>query len=276
MIFLLCIGSVSGCSKDTILKFTKKEVESISVNTYDFENKKTTTNWVYKKGEMEDLLYYLESLSGVKTESLNITDIDTLLYGIELNAGNSVHVLFAGDYAITDNGEYYLIDKAETEKVCKSIDDNTRVTNLTYLYNHRYLSLIDGKWNTTYMIKSRWTESQIADIHMSSNKAVVSNKDKSLELEIINNSPSMINFGAQFELEALVDDEWYNIDDMINDNINLGWTQELLILNSSESLKDDFLFLKYYQPLPIGKYRVIKEIAINDKKEYVAYMFEVK
>jgi hypothetical protein len=224
---------------------------------------------------MEDLLNYLERLSGIKIKALNIKDTDTVLYGVELNAGNPHHILFAGDYAITDKGEYYLIDKEEAEKICKSIVGNTSVTNAIYMYNHRYLSLINGKWNTTYMIKSRWTEAQTANIQMRSDKAVVSNEDKNLELEIINNSSNIINFGSRFELEALVEDVWYRIDDMINDNINLDWTLELITLNSSEAFKDDFLYLKYYQPLPEGKYRLIKELTIHDKKEYAAYEFEV-
>lgn len=280
LIFLLCIGIFSGCSKDkdtVILQFTKEEVQSITVYTYDFEKNNTISNWVYKRNEMEDLLNYLKGLTGVKKESLDTMDTGNLLYGIEYDDGNTYHhhILFAGDYAITDKGEYYLIDKYEAEKICKSIVANTRLTIPIYIYNHRYLSLINGKWNTKYMIKSSWTETQMANIQMKSNKAVVNKEDENLELEIVNNSSSKINFGSQIEIEALVDDVWYGIADMINDNINLGWTLELITLNSGETFKDGFYDLKYYQPLPKGKYRLIKEITISNHIGYVAYEFDV-
>jgi hypothetical protein len=276
--FLICsASSFSVCSKDSIiLQLTKEEVQSISVYTYDLGNNKTTINWVYKKSQMEDLLNYLQGLSGFKTESINTADTVNPLYGIKILAGNKYqNILFVGDYAITDKGEYYLIDKEEAEKIFKSTVANTRVNNSIYIYNHRYLSLLNGKWDTKYMIKSRWTEPQMANINMISDKTVVNNQDENLELEIVNSSSSKISFGSQIEIEAMVDDVWYNIDDMINDNIDLGWTLELINLNSGEIFKDNFPNLKFYQPLPKGKYRLIKKISVNENIGYVAYEFDV-
>ena len=276
IVFIFCIGILSGCSKGTpILQFTKEEVQSITVNTYDLENGETTINWVYNKSEMEDFLNYFEGLSGVKTEFSSIKDTVNPIYGIDLDIGNTYrHILFVGNYAITDKGEYYLIDKGEAEKIYKSIIANTRVINSIYIYNHRYLSLLNGKWDSKYMIKSKWTEPQISNVQMRSDKTVVNNKDENLELELINNSSDKISFGTRIEIEAMVEDEWYNIDDMIKDNIDLGWTLELITLNSGESFKDNFMNLKYYQPLPKGKYRLIKKITTNNIG-YVAYEFDV-
>ena len=276
IVFIFCIGIFSGCSKGTpILQFTKEEVQSITVNTYDLENGETTINWVYKKSEMEDFLNYLEGLSGVKTKFLSIKDTVNPIYGIDLDIGiANRHILFVGNYAITDKGEYYLIDNGEAEKIYKSIIANTRVINSIYIYNHRYLSLLNGKWDTKYMIKSKWTEPQISNVQMRSDKTVVNNKDENLELELINNSSDKISFGTRIEIEAMVEDEWYNIDDMIKDNIDLGWTLELITLNSGESFKDNFTNLRYYQPLPKGKYRLIKKITTNNIG-YVAYEFDV-
>ena len=225
---------------------------------------------------MEDLLNYLQGLSGVKTETINTIDTVNPLYGIKILAGNKYqNILFVGNYAITDKGEYYFIDKEEAEEIFKSTVANTRVNNSIYIYNHRYLSLLNGRWDTKYMIKSRWTEPQMANINMISDKTVVNNQDENLELEIINNSSSKIRFGKQIELEAMVDDVWYSIDDMVNDNIDLGWELILIELNSGETFKDDFLNLKYYQPLPKGKYRLIKKITADNNIGYVAYVFDV-
>lgn len=96
-----------------------------------------------------------------------------------------------------------------------------------------------------------------------------------LKLSIENTSSNEIQFGSRLELEALVDDIWYNIDNMINDNINLGWTDELYILETGKSL-DAVFYFTYFQPLPVGRYRLIKEININGTKGYTAFEFEVK
>ncbi len=65
------------------------------------------------------------------------------------------------------------------------------------------------------------------------------------------------------------------LDNMINDNINLGWTDELYILETSKSL-DAVFYFTYYKPLPTGRYRLIKEISFNDKIGYTAFEFDVK
>ena len=62
---------------------------------------------------------------------------------------------------------------------------------------------------------------------------------------------------------------------MINDNINLGWTDELYILEAGNSLDTVFHFT-YFQPLPTGRYRLIKDISFNGNMGYTAFEFEVK
>jgi hypothetical protein len=84
-----------------------------------------------------------------------------------------------------------------------------------------------------------------------------------------------MEFGSRLELETRVDDVWYYIDDMINDNVNMGWTAELYILDSGNSIEETFYY-KYYQPLPIGKYRIIKEVKVDEKVGHMAYEFDVK
>jgi len=60
-----------------------------------------------------------------------------------------------------------------------------------------------------------------------------------------------------------------------NDNINLGWTDELYNLETGKSL-DALFYFTYFQPLPTGRYRLIKEKSINGKMGYTAFEFDVK
>jgi hypothetical protein len=277
IIILLCFGILSSCSKDSILQFTEEDVQSVHLYTYDYENNETTDNWVYNKNELKDSLKYLKRLSGVKKDDINTIDMGNILYGIEIYAKDTHCILIAGNYAITDKGEYYLIEKKDIEKICKSIVGKTTVRNgINYIYNHRYLSIINGKWNTKYMFKSKWTDTQMAFIQMKSDKTVVDIESEKITLEILNNSSSEIYFITRIEFEVMVDDVWYCIDDMINDSSigGLVWRLNSYTLDTGESFKDD-INLELYQPLPEGKYRLIKEITMNGNTGYVACEFDV-
>lgn len=96
-----------------------------------------------------------------------------------------------------------------------------------------------------------------------------------IELTIINNTGNTVEFGSRLFLETLVKDQWYNIDSMINDNINLAWNDMLYLLDHDKSLEDNF-YIKYYQPLLEDRYRLIKEVSADDKVAYVSYEFDIK
>jgi hypothetical protein len=273
---ILCTGMVFGCSKDAIFEFQKEEVQSFSVYTYDFEKEETTSNWVYHDEDMAEFLSYLENLSGTKTDTLDTEKLSGFFFGVELNIEDPFLILFAGDYAITHDGEYYLIDGEEAERMCQSIVGDTKVyDNVSYIMNHRYLSLLEGYWDTRFMTESNWTGEALENAKLSSAMTSVDVKSEILELTITNNTGSTMDFGSRLELETSVEGVWYNIENMINDNVNLGWDDMLYLMDSGNSIEEKFNF-KYYQPLPAGRYRIIKEVKLNEKVGHVVYEFDMK
>jgi hypothetical protein len=79
-----------------------------------------------------------------------------------------------------------------------------------------------------------------------------------------------------FSLEVLVDNHWYYIGDMINSNVNIAWTSLLYILKSDDAMGDTY-YLEYYQPLPIGTYRLVKKVSAEDGTEgYLPVEFQVQ
>lgn len=278
LIFLamLCIGMMFGCRKDVIFNLQKEEVQSLSVYTYDFGKEETTNNWVYKEEDMEEFLLYLKNLTGTKTDSLEIEKLSGLFYGVELNIADPFHILFAGNYAITHDGEYYLIDGEEAERMCQSIIGDTRVyDNVFYVMNHRYLSLVEGDWDTRFMTKSRWTSKPLENAEIIGTITLLDAENEVLDFTITNITGSILEFGSRLELETRVGEIWYSIDDMINDNVNLAWTEELYRLDTGNVIEGKYYF-KYYQPLPTGKYRIVKEVKFDDKVGHLRYEFEVK
>jgi hypothetical protein len=265
-----------GCSKEVIFDFQKDEVQSLSVYTYDFGIEETTNNWVYKEEDMEEFLSYLKNLTGIKKDSIELEKLSGLFYGVELNIADPFHVLFAGDYAITHDGEFYLIDGEEAERMCQLIIGDTRVyDNVFYIMNHRYLSLVDGDWDTRFIAKSRWTSKPLENAKMNGAITLLDVENEVMDFTITNNTGGILEFGSRLELETKVGEVWYSIDDLINDNVNLAWTEELYRLDSSNVIDGKYYF-KYYQPLPKGKYRIVKEVKVDDKVGHLRYEFEVK
>jgi hypothetical protein len=270
------MGLVSSCQNNIVFKFPKEEIQSLSVYTYDFSSGVTTTNWIYKKDDMQDFLYYFENIRGTRIESIDTENLRGPFFGIELHTKNPYYILFSGDCAITYDGEYYLIDGNEAEKMCQSIIGDTKVYNdVSHIVNHRYLSLIKGNWDTKYMVSTKFTGEQIKNVHLLGEKISIDIRELKFGLTIVNNTRNTIEFGSKLALETLINDEWYSIDNMINDNVNLTWTDILYQLGSGKSQEDKF-YLKYYQPLPIGRYRLVKQVTTYGSTGYVAYEFDVK
>lgn len=272
---ILCIGIFSSCQRKTVFKFSTEEIQSLFVYTNNFKSGVTTTNWVYIKDDMKDFLYYLENVPGKKVNNIDTKNLTGQFYGVELNGEHPYYILFAGDYAITSAGEYYLIDGEKAEKMCQSIVGDTKVKeDVSYIINHRYLSLVEGHWDTKYMTSSRWTGEQMKNVQLLGEKSSLDTDEKTLGLTILNNTGKTIEFGSRLMLETLINDAWYNIDNMINENVNLAWTDILYLLDSGKSKEEKF-YINYYQLLPVGRYRLIKEVTTDVTRGYAAYEFDV-
>ena len=253
-----------------------EQVQSFSVYTYDTDKNTTTSNWVYTETDMNDFLDYLGNLPGTKVDKPDTTSFPDIFYGIELNVDNPYTLLIIGDYAINYKGEYYKIDGRKAKEMCQSIVSDTRVgEGVSYIINHRYLSLLEGVWDTTYMTESSYTAAPLENATMTMLESSINKQQELIILTLENHTGSTLQFGSMYSLEVLVNDRWYYIGDMINTNVNIGWTSILFMLEDDEAMGDTY-HLRYLQPLPTGTYRLIKSVTTEDGREsYLSTEFQV-
>jgi hypothetical protein len=274
---LLFLGCTTEKATDPVFSFPREKVQSFSVYTYDTDENTTTSNWVYTEKDMKNFLDYLENLSGTRVDTLDPTALPGSFYGIELNVDNPYTLLILGDYAINYKGEYYKINGQKAEEMCQSIVNDTRVgEGVSYILNHRYLSLLEGVWDTTYMTKSSYTEAPMENASMTMQESSIDPQKDRIILTLENHTGSTLQFGSMYSLEVQVDDNWYYIGDMINSNVNIGWESILYMLQDEESMGDTY-YLQYLQPLPAGTYRLVKSVTTETATEgYLSVEFEVK
>ena len=252
-------------------------MQSFTVYTYNADRNTTASNWVYTEKDMKAFLDYLEHLSGTKVDNPDTTAFPNTFYGIELNVDNPYTLLIIGDYAINYKGEYYKIDGKKAEEMCQSIVKDTREwEGMSYIINHRYLSLLEGVWDTTFMTASSYTEAPLENATMTMTEASINSQKDRLVLTLENHTGSTLQFGSMYSLEVMVDGRWYYIGDMTNSNINIAWTSILFMLKNDESMGDTYHML-YLQPLPAGTYRLIKSVTTEEGTEgYLSVEFQVE
>ncbi len=279
---LVCLLAFSGCSDDeddtaTVFSFPREKVQSFSVYTYDTNKNTTTNNWVYTEKDMKAFLDYLENLSGTRVDKPDTSSFRSPFYGVELNVDNPYTLLIIGDYAINYKGEYYKIDGQKAEEMCQSIIRETRVgEGISYIMNHRYLSLLEGVWDPTYMTESSYTGAPLEDATLTMAEASIDTQKEQIILTLENHTGSTLQFGSMYSLEALVNNRWYYVGDMVNSNVNIAWNSLLYILEDDGSMGDTY-YLRYLQPLPAGTYRLVKKVTTVDGTEgYLSVEFEVK
>jgi hypothetical protein len=266
----------SSCQREKVFKIPKDEIQSLTVQEHNFNSGTTNTKLVFENDDMKDFLSYLENLEGTKIDGIDTEKLSGLFYGVELYSKNPYTILFAGNYAITYKGEYYLIDGAKAEKMCQSIKGETKVSNdISNIVNQRYLSLVNEHWDSKYMKSSNWTGVQIENVQLLVDKTTVNTKEPAIGLTIENKTSNTIEFGSKLMLEAKVNGVWYNIDNMINENLNIAWNDMLYRLAPDKSREEKFHF-NFYLPLPAGNYRLVKEVSAGNKDGYVTCEIEIK
>jgi hypothetical protein len=104
----------------------------------------------------------------------------------------------------------------------------------------------------------------------------INTQKERLIVTLENHTGSTLQFGSMYSLEVLVDDHWYYVGDMINRNVNIGWTSILFMLKHDESMGDTY-HLQYFQPLPSGTYRLVKAVTNEVGTEgYLSVEFQVE
>lgn len=256
---------LNGCaSRDEVKLFDYniENVESIGTYIYNFEDTHTTNYWSYLDDEMFEFIDYLNSIHESKVLDFTPKSDQSKLYGFEINRIDSGEdkYLLCGNYLITENGEYYEVNGEELIDHLTLIDQRqSSYQHLDFILNHRYLSLYQGTWDTEYMLQSPFEDSQLIDVKIEVETINITTEAEQIGFTVINDSSRTFTFGSRVYLEAKVDDEWYVVGDMIRDGINIGWTDELHILESGKKRDYQFHF-NYLQPLPSGKYRIGKVV----------------
>ncbi len=271
---LILILVLTGCNKTELLQLDFSTIESISIDQYNFQETITKSKWAYKEEDINELISYLESLKGNLVEEPELDAPNTIAYGVTLNTVPTEYILFIRDYVVLSNGEYYEIGNQKIEDIFNEIPTSMKTYNLTWITNHRYLSLVDGIWDTTYMVESTNKEEPADKIIWTTDTSMIDTITYKLESKITNNSDLIIEFGSMFELEAVVNGTWYRISSMNEDSYPLEFTSELLRIEPGKSSSYSY-GLQYYQPLPIGKYRYVKTITMDDYEYKIYLEFEV-
>ena len=102
-----------------------------------------------------------------------------------------------------------------------------------------------------------------------------SGEDTEITFTIENCGDTDLEYGSQVSMEVLIDGDWYDMNNMLTENVDIGWTDELRI-QQPETVVEDTFYIKYYQPLCKGTYRLVKEFAVNGEKGYAACEFEIE
>ncbi len=257
-------------NEEDIIMVDRLTTESVIVSTYDFASNTTSRHWAYRGEELNVITDYLANLEGSPVIDVPPEDLGTVMYGVEVNGDDYRYLLIAQDYAITTEGNYYLIDGDRAIREFSSLSDSLRsLDSIDYLVNHRALSLHDGLWVTDYMFPSELIYEPTPGIILEVNTEVRNETDQ-LGITIINSSEQAIEFGANFRLEVNIDDIWYQIDDMTTDSGDHPWIAILYMLEEGEE-ESYTHYIDYYNPLPSGKYRIIKELSSSGIDAFTGY-----
>lgn len=273
ILFLLLL---TGCNRQQIFKYDWNNFQSVSVWKYDFLNTSSTEKWVYRTSDTEVILKYLQNLKGVKDEAPIIDKTVGVAYGINIMGSEDIKATIIGNYVVMSDGQYFNINSNQIEELYNLLYSDERTFNIIMMMNHRYISLIDGKWNTKYMMESRFTNSGLSNINWSSNTLYVNQEASFIESTITNETDKVLEYGEEESFEVLIDNEWYSINAMTNGGLEIGWNSIQNLLEPGKYDKRTF-YLKYYQPLPVGQYRLVKTISkVEGETGEVYFEFNVE
>ena len=155
---------------------------------------------------MRIIVINVQGMTGKKVDYLDLGNKVDIAYGVTVAASEYKYYLFIGDYVITNEGNIYQIDGITSLKMCQTVEGHIREFNeLFYVVNHRYLSIIDGVWDSTYMTESKWQSPPVENVSMYGNELLNSLESESIEIEILNSLNNEIQFGSALILEVEID-----------------------------------------------------------------------
>lgn len=270
----ICGIAFSACESRKIFRLKDDEITSLTVIEYDFETEEKTSYWAFENDELEIFVNDLEKIKGSKIDEIGNTDVSKI-YAFGLNSIIEEPYLLCDNYLITSDGTYYELDDDKLSEMCQLVSSNKKeYDDLYFIFNHRYLSLRDGVWDSTYMYKSPFIGTQKDGIDIEMDEEVISNSNANIVFKMINSGNGNISFGERVFIETQVDNEWYSIGDMAVGGSSIHWKDILLTLRPGEV--DSYRFdLRFFPQLPEGAYRIVKEVEEDMNKEYVAAEFRI-
>jgi len=269
---------MTACNGNTIkvMEIPSDSISQVTVYRYDFFNQTYERFSYYNNSKhIIEVVNCLNNLSGRKTDLPEYDGNESITFGFEFSSHEEYSVSIIGQNLIKDNGEIYIVDMDEmTDLLSKFEKDSKQNVELKRVVNHREISLIDDEWNSIYMIPSSRGDDELDSIEMSGD---IESVDDNLVVnyDMINHSEYEIEYGLALEVEVLINDTWYMINDMTLGNSDFAWTEEGHILMPGQTIQYKDGFLKYYEPLPSGRYRLLKDVYSQDERYFITWEFDL-
>ncbi len=278
-VVLLCVGMLIGCAKqEAILHINPDTVQSIELYMYDTEKDETVYGWCYQEEDMEEMLSYLSEVGGEELEGFPLAEWPDRFWGIMLNVGpTNPKLLIVGDYLITAEGQCYQIDGAAAEEICETmqVEETRKTEGIPYVLNRRYAAEQNGAFRSAFLYKVERELPVFTDVVMETTEKSYGTEKSNIAFTITNQSEQELVYGSQVFFEVMIDDVWYSMDDMLAENINIGWTSELRMQEPGSTVEDGF-YISCYQPLLPGNYRIVKEFTLGNEEGYAACEFRIE
>ncbi len=278
-VILLCVGMLVGCAKkEAILNIDPDTVQSIELYMYDTQKNETVYGWCYQEEDMAELLSYLSKVSGEEVEEFSLTEWPERFWGIMLNVGPAnPKLLIVEDYLITAEGRCYRIDGEAAEDICETmhVEESRKSEGIPYVLNRRYAAQQNGAFRPAFLYEAERDIPLLADVVMETSEESYGTDKSKIDFTIFNQSEQQLAYGSQVFFEVLIEDVWYSMDDMLAENVNIGWTSELRMQAPGSTVEDGF-YISCYQPLLPGTYRLVKEFTIGEETGYAACEFRIE
>lgn len=202
--------------------------------------------------------------------------IDKMTYpvyclGLPTSEGMGLHMLWTNGYLLTREGKVYHFSYDFDSLVQMPWDDErlTEEAGLGDLYAARYLLEQEGQWRFDYMTKTT--------VSLSPEMVEMEIKDRSnsdYPVSLTNHSTVSLMYGRSFRLEVWDGADWYYVP--VSPLRNMGFTLEGYNLEPGQTREMNHS-LTMYGKLPLGHYRLVKDLFIANGNErcYGAAEFDI-
>lgn len=234
----------------TVQLLKDASVETSAMCFWEYSGSKAQYCWLFDRNGEQEIVDYI---NGIKLgDAVQDVDIDKLkgnMYSLEIGSKEGTFVSFTwyDGYVFLNNGSIYKAD-IDFGRIKNYQWQEKNKISLSSFPNIRYIALMDGKWNTKFLSKSKKNKPHGLEI------TSVQLKGTKLEVKLANKTKKETYFGEYFSVQAKVDGKWYDIpakEDMVFNDI-------AYIMKAGSKTKKTYDITSYGE-LPSGKYRIVVE-----------------